>query len=95
MPADRRDSVTDHTLRSHDDAVDLLNDLQRAATEPTQTTPQPQGGANGGEPGRWRWRLGRWSVAVAVGRSPRRAASRASGRAARGPAATAAREGGA
>ncbi len=60
VPADRRDSVTDHTLRSHDDAVDLLDDLQRAATEPTQTTTQPQGGANGGSQGGGGGGLGRW-----------------------------------
>ena len=28
IPASRRDSATDHTLRSHDDAADLLADLQ-------------------------------------------------------------------
>ncbi len=96
VPTDRRDSVTDHTLRSHDDAVDLLDDLQRAANEPTQTTTQPQGGANGGSQGGGGGGGARPAVAaVAVGRSPRPAASKASGRAARGPAATAAREGGA
>jgi hypothetical protein len=32
IPAERRDSATDHTLRSRDDAVDLIDDLERAAT---------------------------------------------------------------
>lgn len=49
VPSDRRESVTDHTLRSHDDAVNLLDDLERAASEPTPTTTKPQGGANGGQ----------------------------------------------
>jgi protein phosphatase len=31
IPADRRDSALDHTLRFHGDAVDLLKDLQREA----------------------------------------------------------------
>jgi PPM family protein phosphatase len=31
VPASRRDSATDHTLRFHDDAVDLLDHLQAAA----------------------------------------------------------------
>lgn len=31
VPAGRRDSATDHTLRFHDDAVSLLDDLQAAA----------------------------------------------------------------
>jgi protein phosphatase len=31
VPASRRDSATDHTLRFHDDAVSLLDDLQAAA----------------------------------------------------------------
>ncbi|MFL5891807.1 MAG: Stp1/IreP family PP2C-type Ser/Thr phosphatase [Solirubrobacterales bacterium] len=31
VPASRRDSATNHTLRFHDDAVDLLDDLQAAA----------------------------------------------------------------
>ncbi len=49
VPEDRRDSVTDHELRSRDDAVDLLDDLQAAATTPSlPTTPTTPGGANGG-----------------------------------------------
>lgn len=33
LPADRRDSATNHELRSRDDAVSLIEDLQRAAEE--------------------------------------------------------------
>ncbi len=36
IPASRRDSATDHTLRSHDDAADLLTDLQSAAQPPVR-----------------------------------------------------------
>jgi serine/threonine protein phosphatase PrpC len=36
VPEDRRDSVTEHELRSRDDAVSLLNDIQAAATEATE-----------------------------------------------------------
>jgi protein phosphatase len=36
IPAARRGSATDHTLRSHDDAADLLADLQRAAEPPVR-----------------------------------------------------------
>jgi protein phosphatase len=59
VPADRRDSVTNHELRSHDDAVDLLDDLERAAATPEPVSPgngggtqAPQGGGqgNGGKP---------------------------------------------
>ncbi len=35
IPVDRRDSLTDHDLRSHDDAVSLLNDLEHDAITPT------------------------------------------------------------
>ena len=35
VPAGRRDSATDHTLRFHDDAVSLLDDLQAAAERRT------------------------------------------------------------
>jgi serine/threonine protein phosphatase PrpC len=35
IPAGRRDSATDHTLRFHDDAVSLLDDLQAAAERRT------------------------------------------------------------
>jgi serine/threonine protein phosphatase PrpC len=33
LPEDRRDAATDHELRSRDDAVSLIEDLQRAAEE--------------------------------------------------------------
>jgi PPM family protein phosphatase len=36
IPASRRESATDHTLRSHDDAADLLTDLQSAAQPPVR-----------------------------------------------------------
>jgi hypothetical protein len=49
VPADRRESVTNHELRSHDDAVDLLDDLERAAATPQPTTP-PSGGGGGQRP---------------------------------------------
>jgi protein phosphatase len=34
IPRNRRPSATDHTLRTHDDAVSLLEDLQNAASPP-------------------------------------------------------------
>jgi PPM family protein phosphatase len=36
IPASRRESATDHTLRSHDDAADLLTDLQSTAQPPVR-----------------------------------------------------------
>ena len=36
LPEDRRDEATGHALRSRDDAVSLLNDLQRAAASAAQ-----------------------------------------------------------
>jgi protein phosphatase len=58
IPVDRRDSLTDHDLRSHDDAVDLLDDLESAAATPapkpeSQPKPKPQSGGdgNGGKQG--------------------------------------------
>jgi PPM family protein phosphatase len=42
IPASRRDSATDHTLRSHDDAADLLADLQSAAEPPVRRS-KPSG----------------------------------------------------
>jgi len=53
IPADRRDSATNHTLRSHDDAVSLLDDLQaaadrRIAARLRATQPSPNGGKQGG-----------------------------------------------
>ena len=51
IPASRRDSATDHTLRSHDDAADLLADLQQAAEPPVRKR-QGGGRAAEGRPGR-------------------------------------------
>jgi hypothetical protein len=45
IPADRRDSATDHTLRSRDDAVDLIDDLELAATT---TARKPKGAGDKG-----------------------------------------------
>jgi hypothetical protein len=48
LPEDRRDEATDHELRSREDAVDLLDDLEKAARtaaappEPTPEETQPQ-----------------------------------------------------
>ena len=47
VPADRRDSITNHELRSHDDAVNLLDDLEQAAAAPQPTTPGNGGGGGG------------------------------------------------
>jgi protein phosphatase len=44
IPAGRRESATDHTLRSHDDAADLLADLQQEAQNPVR---RQQGAGNG------------------------------------------------
>ncbi len=46
IPADRRGSITDHELRSRDDAVSLLEDLQASAVPPL---PQPPTGATSNE----------------------------------------------
>jgi serine/threonine protein phosphatase PrpC len=63
VPASRRDSATDHTLRFHDDAVDLLDDLQataerRSSKQQAASSKQKpaggshqSGGANGGSGG--------------------------------------------
>jgi hypothetical protein len=45
LAAERQDEAIDHTLRSHDDAADLLADLEGAA-EPPLT--QPAGGRSKG-----------------------------------------------
>ena len=50
VPSERQGSVTDHTLRSHDDAVDLLDSLEQAAAEPAPAVNQGGGGATGGAP---------------------------------------------
>ena len=47
VPPDRRDSVTDHELRSHDDAVSLLEDIENAAAAPV-TGGDGEGGAGQG-----------------------------------------------
>jgi len=41
VPAARRDSATDHTLRTHGDAVNLVRDLEHAAEPPVK--PKPAG----------------------------------------------------
>jgi protein phosphatase len=56
LPANRRDSVTDHKLRSHDDAVSLYDDLERSAAIPSGgggggKSGQGQGAGNGGGTG--------------------------------------------
>jgi PPM family protein phosphatase len=50
IPAERRDSATDHTLRSRDDAVDLIDDLEVAAAPPARK-PKGRGGKRGGGQG--------------------------------------------
>jgi hypothetical protein len=52
IPQSRRDSATNHTLRFHDDAVSLLDDLQAAADRKIaarQASRQPS--SNGGNQG--------------------------------------------
>jgi protein phosphatase len=51
IPAARRDSATDHTLRSHDDAADLLADLQLAAEPPVRKQSQAGGKRKGAQEG--------------------------------------------
>ncbi len=48
LPATRRDSVTNHELRSHDDAVSLFDDLERSAGKPSGGGGKPSGQQNGG-----------------------------------------------
>jgi serine/threonine protein phosphatase PrpC len=50
IPEDRRESLTDHDLRSRDDAVSLLDDLESVAITPTTPPTDPAGGntQNGG-----------------------------------------------
>jgi protein phosphatase len=48
LPQDRRSSATDHELRSRDDAVSLLNDLQGEVREPQ---PQPEPAKDGDRKG--------------------------------------------
>jgi PPM family protein phosphatase len=49
IPEDRRDSLTNHDLRSRDDAVSLLDDLEAAAVAPA-TLPGDGGGQQSGGP---------------------------------------------
>jgi PPM family protein phosphatase len=51
IPAARRGSATDHTLRSHDDAVDLLGDLELAAEPPVRKPRAAGGKQNAGKGG--------------------------------------------
>ena len=44
LPEDRRDEATNHDLRSRDDAVDLLDNLEQAAAEVTQPAVPPDNG---------------------------------------------------
>ncbi len=48
IPVERRDSLTDHDLRSHDDAVSLLDDLESVAVTPAPAPPPAGGEGNGG-----------------------------------------------
>ncbi len=52
IPASRRESATDHTLRSHDDAADLLADLQQAAESPVRKQRAAGGQQNAGRGGK-------------------------------------------
>ena len=53
VPTERRDSLTNHELRSRDDAVDLLDDLEAASATPTAppAPSTPTGGNGGGQQG--------------------------------------------
>ncbi len=48
LPADRREVAIDHKLRSHSDAVSLIEDLQRAAEQNTTATVPKTGQGKGG-----------------------------------------------
>jgi protein phosphatase len=55
LPAARQDSATDHKLRSHDDVVSLIDDLEGSAKPPagpsgSRGLTQPSGGGGGGQP---------------------------------------------
>jgi serine/threonine protein phosphatase PrpC len=65
LPEERRGSVTDHELRSRDDAISLLDDLESAAVAPLPAPPQGGGSAqppdqpqDGGQDGSDRRRSG-------------------------------------
>ncbi len=47
LPEDRRDEATGHDLRSRDDAVDLLDDLEQSAASATEETTTQTGGNAG------------------------------------------------
>ena len=47
IPEERRDNLTDHELRSRDDAVSLLDDLESSATQPLPPPPEDGGGPAG------------------------------------------------
>jgi PPM family protein phosphatase len=49
VPAARRDSATDHTLRTHGDAVSLVRDLEHAAEPPVKPKPAGKGQAASGK----------------------------------------------
>jgi protein phosphatase len=51
LPRDRRESATDHTLRSHSDAVSLVEDLEGAAAAPPEAQAQGGGRTSGGKGG--------------------------------------------
>jgi protein phosphatase len=53
VPEDRRESVTDHELRSRDDAVSLLDDIEAsaAAAQAEDIEPDPANGGNAGDGG--------------------------------------------
>lgn len=52
LPEDRREAATNHELRSHEDAVSLIEDLENAAAEEQATTePTGTGGAQQGTGG--------------------------------------------
>ena len=46
IPEDRRDSLTDHDLRSRDDAVSLLDDLESVAAAPASPSNQASSGGD-------------------------------------------------
>jgi PPM family protein phosphatase len=48
IPAGRRDSATNHTLRFHDDAVDLLQDLENDAERSSNVAHRRPAGGRGG-----------------------------------------------
>jgi PPM family protein phosphatase len=51
LPEERRDEATNHELRSRDDAVDLLDNLEEAAADEATVTPDRSSGPAGGDGG--------------------------------------------